>query len=113
LCNTGLSAKHAEIPITFAEESACDIAAQGLARVLLEYALLLGADKLGRSVMLKPPLGAQNDKLLFYMALFKQLVDAVQLLAEYLVIDVSHDSGQWRAQMPLKRNYNGCHVYSL
>jgi len=104
----------AEIPIAFAEESACDIAAHGLARVLLEYALLPGADKLGRSVMLlKPPLGAQNDKLLLYFALFKQLVDAVHLLAEYLVIDISHDSGQWCAKMRLKSNYIGCHAYSL
>ena len=46
-------------------------------------------------------------------ALFQQLVDAVQLLAEYLVIDIAHDRGQGRAQMRLKRNYNRCHVFSL
>jgi hypothetical protein len=49
----------AEIPIAFTEECVCNIAALGLARLLLEYGLLLDADRLGRSLLLlQPQLGA-------------------------------------------------------
>ena len=77
----------------FLDQSAQDIASQSSASVNLYVELGFGRDvlKLHSSFPFFEGLG---DELLFDLALDQNLIDALELIAQLLVVDVAFDGGQ-------------------
>jgi len=89
----------------FAQEGAGEVAAQGPAGVDLVVALGFGGGRApGELRALEPLLDTLLEELLFQAALDQQFVDALQLPAELLVIDIALDGGQGGLERQGKRN---------
>ena len=94
-CNRGaVGQAGAEGPVGFAQERAGQVAAQGATGVFLELLLLADRDMGQRVVRVALSVAqAGGDEVGFEAGLGEQLVDALELLAEGLVIDITLDGG--------------------